>query len=485
MKPNYHRVASLKTPEAFQSTLEAQGIEIPFDVQIQAAPESPLAQPFVLSGGKKIGNRFCIQPMEGWDGTPDGNATGYTTRRWRNFGRSGAKLIWGGEACAVRPDGRANPNQIMILDNTMLSIETLLKTLVHEHRSLYGSTDDLLVGLQLTHSGRFARPNEKAKLEPKILYHQPILEKIYGVPADMPVMTDDEVDDLIGYYIRAAKRAQEIGFDFVDIKHCHGYLGHEFLSAFTRPGKYGGSFENRTRFLREIVAGVQSECRGLRLGVRLSAFDTPPFRPDENNIGRMLDYRDENGLYPFAFGGDPENPGTPKLDETVAFLRLLEELGVELVNFSLASPYYNHHLTRPAFFPPSDGYEAPEDPLVGVARHIAIDRQLHGQVSKLACVGSGYSYLQDWLPNVAQAVVRLGMIDFVGLGRSTLSYPELPAEILKGCALNPKRFCRTFSDCTTAPRKGLISGCYPLDPYYKSLPEAETVKQIKKDLKLG
>jgi 2,4-dienoyl-CoA reductase-like NADH-dependent reductase (Old Yellow Enzyme family) len=220
----------------------------------------------------------------------------------------------------------------------------------------------------------------------------------------------------------------------------------------------------------------------MRIGVRLSVFDMPPFRPDEDNVGRMMDYRDENGRYPFAFGGDPEFPEKIKLDETIAFLNLLEEMGVQLVNFSAASPYYNHHLTRPAYFPPSDGYDAPEDPLVGVERHIKVGYELKKHVSKMACVGSGYSYLQDWIPNVAQAVVGGEMIDFVGLGRSSLSYPELPADVLNGCKLKRSLICRTFSDCTTAPRKGLISGCYPLDDFYKHLPEAEEVKRIKRSL---
>ncbi len=292
-------------------------------------------------------------------------------------------------------------------------------------------------------------------------------------------MTDMEVEDLIGDYVRAAKHAEDIGFDFVDIKHCHGYLGHEFLSARTREGRYGGSFENRTRFLRETVRGVQRDCHHLRIGVRLSMFDTPPFRPDENNIGRMMDYRDEKGCYPFAFGGNPEIPGEIKLDETIAFLKLAREIGVQLINLTAASPYYNHHLTRPAFFPPSDGYHAPEDPLIGGARHIEVAAKLKREIPDLACVGSAYSYLQEWIPNVAQGVIRQKMIDFVGLGRSMLSYPELPSDVLAGKPLNRKKICRTFSDCTTAPRKGLISGCYALDEHYKNLQEAAELKRIK------
>ena len=172
--------------------------------------------------------------------------------------------------------------------------------------------------------------------------------------------------------------------------------------------------------------------------------------------------------YPYAFGGDPDALGAIKLDEPIALMKMMEAVGVELVNFSAASPYYNPHLTRPAFYPPSDGYLPPEDPLVGVARHIQVAAALKSEAPNLLTVGSGYSYLQDWIPNVAQAVVGQKKIDFVGLGRSTLSYPDLPADVLAGRPLVRKHICRTFSDCTTAPRKGLVSGCYPLDDFYKT-----------------
>jgi NADPH2 dehydrogenase len=358
MARQYAHISRLKTLPEFHEYVKNLDISIPVDEELIPAPSGALAQPYILADGFKIGNRFCIHPMEGWDGTRDGKPSELTIRRWRNFGLSGAKLIWGGEAAAVRPDGRANPNQLMILDENMQAIESLRQALVDEHKTHFDKTDDLLVGLQLTHSGRFCRPNEKTRLEPKILYHHPLLDKMFNIPDDYAVMTDAEIDDLIGYYVRAAKRSKQIGFDFVDIKHCHGYLGHEFLSAVTRPGRYGGSFENRTRFLREIVNGIKSECPGLRIGVRFSIFDMPPFRADENNVGRMMTYQDENGQYPYAFGGDPFQIGALKLDEPIALLELLEKIGVQLVNFSAASPYYNPHLTRPAYFPPCDGYSS-------------------------------------------------------------------------------------------------------------------------------
>jgi NADPH2 dehydrogenase len=215
------------------------------------------------------------------------------------------------------------------------------------------------------------------------------------------------------------------------------------------------------------------------IGVRLSAFDFPPFRPDEDGVGRPLIHRDQNGEYPFAFGSDHQDPLKPNLEEPIAFLKLLRSLNIQLVNLSAGSPYYNPHMMRPAFFPPSDGYQPPEDPLVSVARQINAVAEIKAHFPDLAIVGTGYSYLQEWLPHVAQYVVRNSMVDFVGLGRMVLAYPEMPDDVLHGRPLARKHICRTFSDCTTAPRNGLISGCYPLDDFYKSLPEAETLKEVK------
>jgi 2,4-dienoyl-CoA reductase-like NADH-dependent reductase (Old Yellow Enzyme family) len=288
---------------------------------------------------------------------------------------------------------------------------------------------------------------------------------------------------LIAEFVRAAQQAYKIGFDFVDLKHCHGYFGHELLSAYTRPGAYGGSFENRTRFLREIVHGIRQVSPHLLFGVRLSAFDFVPFRPGDDKVGEPVSYRDTEGRYPFAFGCNPENPTEIDLDETIQFLETLETLDIQLVNLSCGSPYYNPHIMRPAYFPPSDGYQPPEDPLVGVARQINNVAALKTRFPDLALVGTGYTYLQDWLPNVAQYAVRTGMVDFVGLGRMVLAYPEMPADVLVGKPLQRRKICRTFSDCTTAPRKGLISGCYPLDEYYKQLPEATKLLEIKAELR--
>lgn len=473
--PHYTRVAQLRTPEQFAAHLQSLGVALPFDAELQTGADSPLGQPYQY-GARAIGNRFCVQPMEGWDGETNGTPSELTRRRWQNFGKSGAKLIWGGEAVAVRHDGRANPNQLMLNAKTMRGIAELRACLLETHREHHGDTTDLYIGLQLTHSGRFAKPNDKKRLEPFILYAHPFLNRRYGLPDDYPLMTDAQIDDLIGDFVAAAKRAHELGFDFVDLKHCHGYLGHEFLSAIDRTGKYGGSFENRTRFLRELVAGVRRDVKGLEIGVRVSIFDLIPFRRDSDTLGVPEEFGAE---YPYAFGGEAQNPLQVDLREPVAFLHLLDDLGVRLVNLTGGSPYYNPHVQRPALFPPSDGYEPPEDPLVGVARLVNVTAQLKAQFPQLALVGTGYSYLQEWLPHVGQYNVRNGHVDFVGLGRMMLAYPELPADVLAGKPPRTKFICRTFSDCTTGPRNGLISGCFPLDPFYKTHPEHDLLKIAK------
>ena len=462
---SFPHISALKTPEQLRNRLLELHITLPFEDKIELGRDAPLCMPLHRPRGT-IGNRFAILPMEGWDGTKDGRPTDLTRRRWANFGKSGAKLIWGGEAISVRQDGRANPNQLVLNEATMGDLAELRKILMEAHQERFQCTDDLLVGLQLTHSGRYSHPNQLAIHEPRIVYRHPLLDARVGVVDDKPLLSDDHISRLIDDFVVAAKLAARIGFAFVDIKHCHGYLGHEFLSAVDRPGKYGGSLENRTRFLREIVAGIRAESPGLEIGVRVSIFDFIPFESGRDGIGSPMNLTP----YRHAFGGDGAGRGID-LHEPDLFLSLLEELAIELVCTTAGSPYYTPHIQRPAAFPPSDGYQTPEDPLAGCARLIQATALLKARHPTLIIVGSGYSYLQEWLAHVAQSMVRQGGVDFVGLGRMALSYPEFPAHVLSGHPLERKRVCRTFSDCTTAPRNGMVSGCYPLDPFYKGQPE--------------
>lgn len=452
----YTQVKKLDSPAALRDHLEQIGAELAVDDDVD--PNGPLSTPCRIVDGSAgeliVPNRFAVLPMEGWDGTTDGRPTELVRRRWRRFGESGCGLVWG-EATAVVPEGRANPNQLVLDHQTVDDIADLRQLVA----------DDQVVGLQLTHSGRWSRPDGTPR--PRPAHRHPVLDRRTAVPGE--VITDDELAALADRYVAAAVLAGQAGFDFVDVKCCHGYLLHELLSARDRDG---------VAFVRRVIEGIRGAAPDLAVAVRLSAFDLAPFRTGPEGVGEPEVTEDS----PRPFGADESALGID-LTETHAFLDLLADLGVGLVCTTAGSPYYNPHIQRPAYFPPSDGYQPPEDPLLGVARQVSVTAELKRHHPTMTFIGSGYSYVQDWLPNVAQPAVAAGGADMVGLGRMILSYPGLAADVLAGRELERRLICRTFSDCTTAPRNGMVSGCYPLDTFYKERPERRTLAEVKRGLR--
>jgi 2,4-dienoyl-CoA reductase-like NADH-dependent reductase (Old Yellow Enzyme family) len=472
------QVKRLQTIDELRHRLDALGIADQLPVDDAVDPRGALGTSFTFTDGSAgtytVGNRFAVLPMEGWDADTDGRPSERVQRRWRRFGESGAKPVWGGEAVAVRHDGRANPRQLVLDASNVDTFAALRADLVGAHVDTQSSDDGLVVGLQLTHSGRWSRPIGAPA--PRIASPHPVLDRRFA-PETMRVLSDDDLDTLVAAYVDAGTRAADAGFDFVDVKHCHGYLLHELLSAHDRPGVYGGPFEHRTVFLRRVVEGLRSRVPQLAVGVRLSAYDFVPFEADANGVGAPV--ADAERCARYAFGGDASGCGVD-LTEAHRFVETCRELGIGLVCITAGSPYYNPHVQRPAFFPPSDGYTPPEDPLVGVARMVAATAELARAHADIAVVGSGYSYLQQWLPHAAQHTIRTGGATSVGIGRGMLSYPQLAGDVLAGRPLETSRLCRTFSDCTTAPRNGLVSGCYPLDEFYKDRPERLELAAAKK-----
>jgi NADPH2 dehydrogenase len=471
------QVKRLREADGFLAHLGELGVDLPFTASPAPAPGSPLAAPLRLvdgsAGPMEVGNRFCVLPMEGWDATTDGRPTDLVERRWRRFGGSGAKLVWGGVAVGVRADGRANPHPLLIDADRLAGLRSLREALVDEHRQAFGTADDLVIGLQLTHSGRFSRP--EGRPAPLVAYRHPVLD---GRLPEAHVLADDELDRLADAFVEAAALARDAGFSFVDVKACHGYLGHELLSGRDRPGRYGGDLEGRTRFLRTVVEGIRSRVPDLAVGVRCSVFDVVPHRTGPDGAGEP-EVASRVGGYRYAFGGDGTGEGID-LTEPHALVRMLAELGVGMLCVSAGSPYYCPHVQRPAFFPPSDGYLPPRDPLVEVARLLQVTSELAARHPDVAVVASGLTYLQEWVPHVADAVVAAGGAASIGLGRMMLSYPRLPADVLAGRPLDRRLVCRTFSDCTTAPRHGLVSGCYPLDRFYRDRPERVALARLKR-----
>ncbi len=450
-----------KTPERLAEDAKARGLDIRLSADL-----SPLTAPWHL-GGRTVGNRLAIQPMEGCDGTPDGAPGELTLRRYDRFGAGGAKLIWG-EAAAVVPEGRANPRQLVIDEQHAAGLEALLHRCRAAHRRAWANDSDLLVGLQLTHSGRYAHPRPIVAQHDPLLDTRTVIDKATGarVTADYPLISDAELDRLQDRYLAAADVAYRVGFDFVDLKQCHRYLLNELLAAKLRPGKYGGPLENRTRFVRELVGRIRAAHPHALIATRLNIFDGVPYHRGDEGRGvpcaHSLPVRS-------AWGTREDEPCEPDLAEPLLLIGQLQALGVSLVNLSMGNPYASPHLVRPFEYAPVDGYTSPEHPLIGVDRHFRLTAAVQAAHPELAVVGSGYSWLQAFAFQAGAANVRDRRATFMGVGRASLAQPEFARHVVLGEPLDPKRTCRTFSYCTALmrakdhPLGQFPTGCPPFD----------------------
>jgi NADPH2 dehydrogenase len=455
------RYFKYKTSQSLLADARKLGLDLALNDDL-----SSLFQPISV-GGRLVGNRLAIQPMEGCDAELDGSPGELTFRRFRRFGAGGAKLIWG-EACAVVPEGRANPRQLVINPANAPALGRLLSETRSAHAAANGSCDDLLVGLQLTHSGRYAFQRPILTQHDPLLDPRTILDKSTGATAgpDSPLITDAELDRLQDRYVEAARLAHQAGFDFVDIKQCHRYLLNELLAARMRPGKYGGSFANRTRFIRELAGRVRDACPGLLIATRLNIFDGIPYLKGEDGVGVPCPF-----TLPVSsvWGTNADLPSLPDLVEPIALIGMLHDLGVGLLNVSLGNPYASPHLLRPFEYPPPDGYETPEHPLIGVDRHFGLTAAVQSAYPQLAVVGSGYSWLQAYAFEAGAANVAAGRTTFVGIGRGALTQPDFGRRLQQGEPLDRKRLCRTFSYCTALMRSKhnqmgqFATGCPPFD----------------------
>lgn len=446
------RFFKFKTLDDIRAESQRLGLDLHFQEDL-----SPLFQPAEL-GPLRCGNRLCVQPMEGCDGTPDGRPDELTYRRYQRFGAGGAKLIWG-EAAAVLDEGRANPRQLLVSEQTALDLERMLRECRTAHREAGGRDDDFVVGLQLTHSGRYSYRR------PLLAFHDPILDP-RTVGPDYPLLDDDYLKRLVDHYVAAAKIVYRIGYQFVDVKQCHRYLLSELLAARTRPGPYGGSLENRTRLARDIFTAIRSEVPGLVVATRMNVYDGIPYRKADNGDGEQCPWRKP---LLSAWGTSEDDPEVPDMTEPLAWVAEMIRLGVAVVNVSMGNPYATPHVIRPFEYPPPDGYETPEHPLVGVDRHFRLAGQVQRAFPTYPIVGSGYSYLQEFLPQAGAANVADGRVTFVGVGRATLAQPDFVRQLEQHGRMDRKRVCRTFSYCTALMRSKhnelgqFATGCPPFD----------------------
>jgi NADPH2 dehydrogenase len=419
-----------------------------------------LARP-VRVGRFTVGNSIAIHPMEGCDGTLDGRPGELTWRRYERFARGGAKLVWF-EATAVRGDGRANTRQLWLSPETVSDFARLLARLREVHREYWGGADDLLTPVQLTHSGRYSVPRRI------IAYHNPYIDRKTGTPPDYPVISDDELQRLEDDYVRAAGLALQAGFDAVEVKVVHGYLLSELMGAKTRPGRYGGPLENRVRLIRNVLGKLRAAFGSrLLIAMRMNAFDGVPFdRDPATGLGVPCKFETP---YPYGWGVDPADPLREDLTEVKQAIAWFREWGVELLNVSLGSPYYNPHIGRPFEKPDEGNYEQPEHPLVGVERHFRIAADLQRTFPDLPIVGTGYSWLQKYAINAGAYNIANGHIHFMGIGRGALAYPDFARDALEIGELDERRCCKTLTYCTYLMRQKnhplgqFPTGCPPFD----------------------
>ena len=392
-----------------------------------------------LLNGKRIPNRVVLQPMEGCDCNTDGSPSELTVRKYKKAAASCAGTVWF-EANAVCPEGRTNAGQMWLTEQNLPVFRALLAELREIAERQTGIRQFFV--LQLTHSGR-------QSMVPMIAYRNAIYEEKRPM-TDENVVTDDYLDTLPALYANSARLALEAGFDAVDVKACHGYLLAELLSAYTREGKYGGSFENRTRLYLDCVRAVKAEVGdGLAVVARLGLSD-------------MV-------AKPCGFG--TTEGGELDLTESDLLVARLMEAGVSMLNVTIGNPYYNPHVNRPFR---RGAYTPPEQAEVGLARFVAVEKHLKEKFPGLALVASGLSYYRRELMEVSESLLREGACDFVGYGRLWLAYPQFYNDYLNG-AFHDKKCCVTCSKCTELMRAKCVSGCAVFDDYYKNLYEEKIV----------
>jgi len=417
--------------DALRRTIAGLGLDIPI-----ADDVSVLMQPLEIAG-RRVANRIAIQPMEGCDADKSGAPTELTHRRYRRYALGGSGLIWI-EATAVEAEGRSNPRQLYLTEATLDGFESLVRAIRQAVRERYGNSRYVPLVVQLTHSGRYAGPDGTPR--PVITQRNPILDPLSGIDDDSALLGDEQLDRLQDRFVHAAELAGRAGFDGVDIKACNGYLVSELLASFNRDkSKYGGTFENRSRFLLEVVERIRAGVPGVFVTSRVSGHD---------------------GIrYPYGFGSDSREPPEPDLKEPRELVRRLSAAGCPILNMSVGNPYHRPHYGRP-FDKPERGERPPrEHPLVSVGRLVGIAAELQEAAGDTVMVGTGYSWLRQFFPHVGAAVIMSGGAGMIGLGRCAFAYPDAPADLAEHGSLDPKKMCITCSSCTQIMRDGGRAGC--------------------------
>ena len=434
----------LETYDELQDKLAELGCALPMSDDL-----SVLSEPLTFGQSKTytLPNRFVVQPMEGFDSGPNGEPVETAFRRYERFASGGAGLIWY-EATAVRAEGRCNSQQLWLYEKTadrFAALEDKTRALA---KKKFGH--DIVSILQLTHSGRYSKPIRGQRM-PVLVQRNQILDQHWHVADDLPIMTDDELDRLQDDFVTAAKLAAKCGFNGVDIKSCHGYLGNDLLASHTREGKYGGSFENRTRFLREIIDRIRNEVPSFIVTTRMNAYD--------------------GVQYPWGFGASKDNSEQWDLTEPKLLAKILHDLGAPLLNVATGNPYFNPHCNRPYAkqirgIAPNEEY-----PLLGIVRYVNMVREMQESLPEVPMFGAGTAWLRHLVPKVAAGMLQQGYARLFGYGRGAFAYPDMPQDIMEKGAMSLDKVCMACSGCTELMRAEMPTGCVIRDRDYYRLPE--------------
>ncbi len=438
-----HESFRIRDLETLHTEADRLGLELPVQEDVD-----PLFSEVKLGSGHVLANRLAVQPMEGADAEKDGRPGLLTSRRYRRYAAGGASLICF-EACAVVEEGRSNPRQLWIQEGNLSFFESLVRETRKAAQTVDGLSRPIVLILQLTHSGRYAKP--EGLPAPMIVHHSPELDRRQNIPPDYPLVSDEYLDRLQDSFLNAARLAAQAGFDGVDIKSCHGYLVSGLLAAHTRgQSRYGGSFDNRIRFLTETLSRIKNGVPGIFITTRLGVYDPLP--------------------YPFGFGVSCEDRMVPDLKESLDLVRELKKIGIPIFNHSIGNPHVEPHFGRPFDIPDKGSPIPDEHPLKGVARFLSITAKMQKAEPELPMIGAGYSWLRRFWPHVAAASIACGGASIVGLGRSAFAYPDAVRDLEKNGKLDPSKTCTACSACSTLLRSGGPAGCTVRDGKIYVLP---------------
>ena len=421
--------------EELRRKIESLGLDITFSDQLTILGQAAAV------GKKGAPNRFAVLPMEGRDCGPDGSPGELTFRRYGRYGAGGWGLILF-EACAVWPGGRSTDRQMLLSPSTEKIIASLLEETRSVARGAMGPSHAPLCILQLQDAGRYRHATGTT---PGLTVPYPLLDKRAGVPEGVEPLSDDEIYKIMDRICEAALRAEELGFDGIDIKSCHRYLSSDLLSAHLRPGKFGGDFEGRTRFLRELTKRIREGASSpdFLVASRMNLFDGFP--------------------YPYGWGCDRSDPPLPDMTEPLKLLAILRQSGLGLLTTSIGTPYYNPWLVRPFDRLVPGNIPASEHPLEGVARHFKLTSEVRRTYPDLPVTGPGYTWLRQFGVHAAAANVEKGDVTFAGFGRTAFAYPDLPRDVLEKGEADPKKVCVSCSLCSEVMAQGGSTGCYAKD----------------------